>query len=127
DALGEKRPPWTHDALLPGGDLTGGSFARFLRNVERRFPWLPSHLRTRYCRAYGTRIERLIGGATSVAELGPEVLPHLHEREIEFLRREEWAMTAEDILWRRSKLGLHLPAHAAERLDRWLVPATAEA
>jgi glycerol-3-phosphate dehydrogenase len=119
-ALGQKLPPWTHEALLPGGDLTGGSFARFLRNVERRYPWLPEHLRTRYSRAYGTRIDHVIGRARSIADLGDEVVPQLHEREIEYLQREEWARTAEDILWRRSKLGLHVPAGAAAALTSWL-------
>ena len=119
-ALGLKLPPWTAKALLPGGDLTGGSFARFLRNVERRYPWLPEHLRNRYSRAYGTRIDHIIGNARSLADLGSEVVPHLHEREIEYLQREEWALMAEDILWRRSKLGLHLPASAADTLTSWL-------
>jgi glycerol-3-phosphate dehydrogenase len=111
---------WTRDALLPGGDLTGGSFARFLRYVERRYPWLPASLRKRYSRAYGTRISHVIGDASSVAGLGPEILPQLHEREIAYLQREEWALTAEDILWRRSKLGLHLPPSATQTLAQWL-------
>jgi len=120
NALGQKLPPWTQNALLPGGDLTGGSFARFLRNVERRYPWLPEHLRKRYSRAYGTRIDHVIGRAGAVADLGKEVVPQLHEREIEYLQREEWARTAEDILWRRSKLGLHLPPDAENTLTSWL-------
>jgi glycerol-3-phosphate dehydrogenase len=119
-ALGLHLKPWTEPALLPGGDLTGGSFARFLRYVERRYPWLPAHLRKRYSRAYGTRISHVIGNAACVANLGAEVLPHLHECEIEYLQREEWAVMAEDILWRRSKLGLHLPADAAHTLTQWL-------
>jgi len=119
-ALGQNLPPWTVKALLPGGDLTGGSFARFLRNVERRYPWLPEHLRNRYSRAYGTRIDHVIGPARSFGDLGEEVVPQLHEREIEYLQREEWALTAEDILWRRSKLGLHVPASAADTLAAWL-------
>jgi glycerol-3-phosphate dehydrogenase len=53
-------------------------------------------------------------------DLGTEVLPGLHAREIEYLRAEEWAVTAEDILFRRSKLGLHLPTDASARLDGWL-------
>ena len=119
-ALGKRTGPWTESALLPGGDLTGGSFARFLRYVERKYPWLPAPLRKRYSRAYGTRISHVIGDASSLAELGEEVLPHLHEREISYLQREEWALTAEDILWRRSKLGLHLAPDATQILDRWL-------
>ncbi len=119
-ALKWSAQPWTAKALLPGGDLPGGSLARFLRSVERRYPWLPAHLRTRYARSYGTRIDLVIGDARSLADLGAEVLPHLFEREIDYLCREEWAQTAADILWRRSKLGLHLPANAAATLDRWL-------
>jgi len=119
-ALGMNARAWTESAFLPGGDLPRGSLARFLRLVERRYPWLPEALRNRYSRAYGTRIERVIGKARSTAELGEEVLPGLHANEIDYLQRDEWARTAEDILWRRSKLGLHLPADAARRLDAWL-------
>jgi len=118
--LGCRRGPWTAEAKLPGGDLPGGSPARFLRSVERRWPWLPASLRTRYARSYGTRIERVIGDARRLQDLGEEVLPQLYAREIDYLRREEWAQTAEDILWRRSKLGLHLPPDAAQRLQRRL-------
>jgi glycerol-3-phosphate dehydrogenase len=124
-ALGCRAGPWTAKALLPGGNLPGGSPARFLRSLERRYPWLPANLRTRYSRSYGTRVERVIGAARGLAELGVEVLPQLYQREIEYLQREEWAQTAEDILWRRSKLGLHLPAGAAAALSRWLDEAQA--
>lgn len=119
-ALGDRAPPWTSTAFLPGGDLPAGSPARFLRSIERRYPWLPASLRTRYARSYGTRIDRVIGGAKSRNDLGAEILPQLHEREISYLRREEWAQTAQDILWRRTKLGLHLPASAAATLSAWL-------
>ena len=74
----------------------------------------------RWTRAYGTRLALLLGAATRVEALGEAVLPGLYAAEIEYLRREEWALTAEDILWRRSKLGLGLPADAAARLDDWL-------
>jgi len=127
--LGRRRAPWTKGAFLPGGDFTKiglragaqpAGFAAFLRTIERRYPWLPASLRTRLCRAYGTRIERVVGDSQSLDDLGEEVLPGLFAREIEYLITEEWARSAEDILWRRSKLGLHLPGNAAERLDRWL-------
>ena len=119
-ALGNRARPWTAKALLPGGDLPRGSLARFLRSVERSYPWLPANLRTRYSRSYGTRIDRVISNARTLRDLGEEVLPQLYEREIDYLRREEWARTAQDILWRRSKLGVHLPPDAAAKLDRWL-------
>jgi glycerol-3-phosphate dehydrogenase len=118
--LGNRAPRWTARAFLPGGGLPGGSFAAFLRLVERRHPWLPAELRRRFSRAYGTLIENVLGDARSLEDLGEEVLPGLYAREIAYLVRDEWARTAEDILWRRSKLGLHLPADAASRLDAWL-------
>ncbi len=118
--LGRRLPRWTASALLPGGDLPSGSFAVFLRTVERKFPWLPAGLRRRYARNYGTRIDRLLDGAASLADMGQEILPGLYEREVHYLQQEEWAHTAQDILWRRTKLGLHLPADASVRLDEWL-------
>ena len=84
-------------------------------------------LRRRYARAYGTRIDRVLGDACSLADLGQELLPQLYEREAEYLCREEWARTAADILWRRTKLGLRLAAADFERLDEWLENRTARA
>jgi glycerol-3-phosphate dehydrogenase len=112
--------PWTARATLPGGDLPEGSFAVFLRTLERRYPWLPQRLRLRCAHAYGTRIERLLGGATALAALGEELVPQLYEREVEYLCGEEYAVSAEDILWRRSKLGLHLRGADPAPLARWL-------
>jgi glycerol-3-phosphate dehydrogenase len=118
--LNHRARPWTQSAILPGGDLPGGSFAAFLRVVERRYAWLPANLRVRYARAYGTYIDRMLGSAASLAELGEEILPQLYEREVQYLCREEWARSAADILWRRTKLGLHTPSDVAQRLDDWL-------
>jgi glycerol-3-phosphate dehydrogenase len=118
--LGCRGAPWTHRALLPGGDLPEGSFAAFLRTVERRYAWLPSALRVRYARSYGTTIHRMLGSAAALADLGTEILPELYEREAEHLCREEWAQSATDILWRRTKLGLHAPPDSARRLEDWL-------
>ena len=118
--LGLRAAPWTGRALLPGGDLPQGSLAVFLSTLARHYPWLPAPLRWRYAHAYGTRIERVLGAATTPADLGQEVLPQLYERELEYLCREEFARTAEDILWRRSKLGLHLLRADLGPLERWL-------
>ena len=118
--LGRVGPAWTDRAVLPGGDLPQADFGRFVAETARTYPWLPESLRQRYARAYGTRIERLLGPARRLADLGEEVLPGLHVAEIDYLRREEWARNAEDILWRRSKLGLHVPRGSERRLDAWL-------
>ena len=92
----------------------------FLRTVERRYPWLPPRMRRRYAHAYGTRLERLLGTAGTLADLGSELLPQLYEREVEYLCREEFARTTQDILWRRTKLGLHLLNVDSGPLERWL-------
>ncbi len=119
-ALGVRARPWTAGAKLPGGDLPQGSLAVFLRTLERRYPWLPARMRRRYAHAYGTRLERLLGTAGTLADLGSELLPQLYEREVEYLCREEFARTTQDILWRRTKLGLHLLNVDSGPLERWL-------
>jgi glycerol-3-phosphate dehydrogenase len=118
--LGAKCGAWTAGVPLPGGDLPGADFDGFLAAAGERWPWLPAALRLRLARAYGSRMERVIGAAAGVADLGEEVLPGLHAAEIGYLVREEWARTPQDILWRRSKLGLHLGSDAAGILDAWL-------
>jgi glycerol-3-phosphate dehydrogenase len=100
--------------------MTGADFGAFRDELRKAYPRLPATLLDRLAAAYGTRVDRLLGVARSTRELGEEVLPGLHQREIEYLRSDEWAVTAEDILYRRSKLALHLPADAAARLDDWL-------
>jgi glycerol-3-phosphate dehydrogenase len=122
--LGCRARAWTAPALLPGGDLPQGSLAVFLRTLERRYPWLPAQLRRRYAHAYGTRIERLLGAAAATTDLGAELLPQLYEREVEYLCREEFARSTQDILWRRSKLGLHLLQADLSPLERWLAAST---
>jgi glycerol-3-phosphate dehydrogenase len=118
--LGLRNGTWTAKAPLPGGDIPHCDFEAWLQGAAARYPWLPAPLLRRYARAYGTRIDRLLKGASGVESLGEQVLPGLHRREIDYLRHEEWAVTAEDILWRRSKLGLHLPAGSEQKLDAWL-------
>jgi glycerol-3-phosphate dehydrogenase len=111
---------WTAHVPLPGGDLPKADFPEFLAACGRRHPWLPQPLCERYARAYGTRIERVLGEARRLADLGEEIVPGLYAAEVRHLCRDEWARTAEDILWRRTKLGLHLPADATAIVDRWL-------
>jgi glycerol-3-phosphate dehydrogenase len=125
--LGCTARAWTAGQPLPGGDMPRADFDAFVRDLTARYRDLPSNLLYRYARAYGTRVERILAGASSTADLGEEVLPGLYAREIDYLRREEFAMTAEDILYRRSKLALHVPADGAARLERWLQAHTAAA
>ena len=124
--LGSRALAWTSRALLPGGDLPHGAFTRFLRSLERRYPWLPAALRYRYARAYGTRVAAILEDARSLADLGEELLPQLHEREVDFLCRMELARTAEDILWRRTRLGLYVGREGIGRLEQWLARRSVE-
>jgi glycerol-3-phosphate dehydrogenase len=118
--LGTKARAWTAKAPLPGGDMPDADFDAYVAALAERHPKLPAGLRHRYARAYGTRAERILDGAKSASQLGEAVLPGLHEAELEYLCGTEFARTADDILWRRSKLGLHLPRDAGPRLDDWL-------
>lgn len=114
-------PAWTAQARLPGADWTEPDFGTFLARLALAHPGMPTAMLRRMAAAYGTRITRILGatGATP-GRLGDELLPGLHAAEVAYLCNEEWARTAEDILWRRSKLGLHLPADAAAQLAQWL-------
>ena len=113
-------PAWTADVALPGGDIPGGDFEAFAAGVTNRWPFLGDARARRLARAYGTRVERLLGEAT---DLGEEFGGGLTAAEVDYLVRHEWARTAEDILWRRSKLGLHVPPDTAARVDAYLAAA----
>jgi glycerol-3-phosphate dehydrogenase len=127
EALGSPARTWTEGVPLPGGDFADADFERFLGEFRRQAPWLPADLAHRYARAYGTRAARVIGAARSVTELGAEFAPGLYEAELRYLRDTEWATRAEDVLWRRSKLGLHIGGASLDdvsrRIDRWLASA----
>lgn len=117
-ALGIRTRPWTAFAPLPGGDIPDADFDLFLTEVGGRYPFIPPHMLRRLARAYGTRIAKLLGGATSLDDLGRN-LGGITEAELDYLRREEWARTAEDVLWRRSKLGLHLAEIDRRSVSDW--------
>lgn len=116
---GIKRP-WTASTPLPGGDLGGLDFAAYCTDLCRRYSELEPALLRGYARRYGSLTENLLGDAKRTADLGHSFGGQLYAREVDYLRREEWAQTAEDILWRRTKRGLHLPRGGAEELGTWL-------
>ena len=110
---------WTADAPLPGGDIPDADFARFLWDAGERHMWMPPEMLLRLGRAYGTRIDAVVGSATSTAGLGEHFGGDLYEAELEYLVAHEFAREADDVLWRRSKLGMHLSDEAAESVARW--------
>jgi glycerol-3-phosphate dehydrogenase len=113
-------PSWTASAALPGGDMASHRFEPFAAAFKNRHPWLPEDVAQRLCRLYGTMAERIVGNAVKLADMGIDFGGGLYEREVDWLVREEWANNADDILWRRSKLGLHVPAEGVVRLAEWL-------
>lgn len=127
--LGSTRRGWTASSPLPGGDLSATigpprrpdlDFARFVDAKSAELPWLPSPLLKRYARLYGSRIDRIIGEARGLDDLGGEIAPGLHEAELRYLMRDEWAHDAADVVWRRTKLGLRLSAVDLLRIDDWM-------
>ncbi len=126
--LGQKRMAWTQGAFLPGGDFSAwvpstgqpaDDFALLVASVERRYPWLSQALAHRLSRSYGTRVEALL--QVSAERMGAEVAPGLYEAELKYLQREEWACNADDVLWRRSKLGLHYNAQQRQQVADWML------
>ena len=104
-----KPPGWTARYPLPGGDFPTDGFAALCASIAGRFPFLPAATVRRLARAYGTRADTLLEGARGPGDLGRDFGAGLTERELRYLVRHEFARTAEDVLWRRSKLGLRLP------------------
>ena len=122
--LGEQRPAWTAPALLPGGDLSAWigaaqrpdtDIARFILELARRHPALPVALLARWARGYGGRVDQLLAGQP----LGAEVAPGLFEAELHYLHQQEWARSADDVLWRRTKLGLHYSPAQRQQVAHW--------
>ena len=101
-------PTWTAKAPLPGGDMPDGNFEVFAAALDRHFPAFDRRELRAMARRHGTLIEGLLGTARKPADLGRLLGGGLYEREVEYLRDREWARTADDILWRRTKAGLHM-------------------
>jgi glycerol-3-phosphate dehydrogenase len=108
---------WTGDAPLPGGDVPGDDIEAYISDFSARHAFLSPDVVRRLVRAYGTRAEQVIGAAKSLADLGRDFGAGLSEAEVRFLAEKEWARSADDVLWRRSKLGLHIPAEAEREIE----------
>lgn len=118
--LGFNSPAWTSPVHLPGGDIPNADFDKFVSLVHQRFHWLDEPILQDWARNYGTRIDHIVGECTDMASLGRHFGGPLYEAEVRYLIDHEWARTAEDILWRRSKKGLHCPANTDATLDSWI-------
>ena len=111
---------WTAGAVLPGGLFPVGGGGDLVRALAAAYPFLTPRHAERLVNAYGTRAQQILSGARHMADLGRLFGADLTEAEVAYLMAEEWAYTADDVLWRRSKLGLRLTPAEAAGLDRWM-------
>ena len=116
---------WTAGAVLPGGDIADGDPAAFEARLRRQYPFLAPSLARRLAGSYGTRTLWILDGIDSTAALGAPVVADLYPCELRYLVQHEFACTAEDVLWRRSHLGLIVPPEDVARLEAWLQSAGA--
>ena len=121
--IGAKGKPWTAKASLPGGDFAPTGFEAQVSRLKSAYPFLDLKLARRLIRLYGTRAERLLGLARSEADLGRRFGPDLYEAEVRYLMTQEWAMTADDVLWRRTKRGLKFSREEAAALQEFMLGA----
>ena len=118
--LGKRGKPWTANAPLPGGDFPATGFDAEVAKLKAAYPFLDARLARRLTRLYGTRARSLLGPAKSNADLGRNFGEDLFEAEVRYLAENEWAVTADDVLWRRTKRGLHLSREQAAVLDEFM-------
>ena len=120
DVLGKKGEPWTKKSTLPGGDFPTLGFDTEVRRLGKDYPGLPQTLLRRLMRLYGTKARVLLGTAQTVADLGQHFGWDLYAAEVDYLVAHEWARTAQDILWRRTKIGLKVGAEDVMALETYL-------
>ncbi|WP_166265708.1 glycerol-3-phosphate dehydrogenase [Marinobacter caseinilyticus] len=114
----EAGPEWTKHAPLPGGDFS--EQAALLDALKAEYRWLPDDLAKRYVRTYGTKSYDILIGRTSTESLGQHFGANLYECEVRYLVEHEWAISAEDIVWRRTKIGLRLKDADVKNLQAFL-------
>jgi glycerol-3-phosphate dehydrogenase len=114
------REGWTGKAALPGGDMDVSAIPALTAELMRDYPFLSESHANRLAHAYGTRASKILGTAKSMGDLGQSFGANLTEAEVKYLMAHEWARTAEDIVWRRSKLGLRLTPQEIAALDLWI-------
>lgn len=119
------RPPWTATSHLPGGDFAPDRLDAQVAQARARWSFLDAIQAERMVRAYGTRLERILGDAASPADLGPAFAGGLTGAEVRYLMRNEWAQSAEDVLWRRTKTGLRASARDADALAQFMASEAA--
>lgn len=120
ETLGRGGKAWTQDAPLPGAEAGAANFNTFLKTLRREYNWLPEPLAQRLARAYGSRTRDILRGCKRLSDMGAHLGEQVYEAEIRYLAAIEWARTLEDVIWRRSKLGLHVSAATQREIEKVL-------
>jgi glycerol-3-phosphate dehydrogenase len=113
-------PSWTADTALPGATIPRGDQTAFEQHLAQRYPWLPRPVLRKLAGRHGTLTYDVLGNAATVAELGQPFGAELYAREIDYLVEHEWAVSAADVLWRRTKTGLYMTSVQREAVGRYL-------
>ncbi len=117
-------PDWTATQPLPGGDFSGQDFRKFFNELKSKYGWMDDRLLFRYARQFGSRIKDVLKNAGSIEELGQYFGAGLYEREVTYLIEKEWAKSAEDVLWRRTRQGLWAESDTSEALQKFMSKQT---
>jgi glycerol-3-phosphate dehydrogenase len=123
--IGGKGSPWTQGATLPGGDFANNGYEALVAKYQRDYPFLPDGMAHRLVRLYGTRTADILVGASKLTDLGEDFGVGLTESEVDYLIRDEWVLCADDVLWRRTKLGLLMGAPAKDHLEKFIASSLA--
>jgi glycerol-3-phosphate dehydrogenase len=125
EAIGAKGQPWTAKSHLPGGDFATQGYEEEVVKLKARYPFLEERHARRLVRRYGTRSVMILDSAARMEDLGHHFGGDLYEAEVKYLVDREWAMSAEDVLWRRTKDGLRLSEKEKEYLEEYMaaIPA----
>ncbi len=117
---GARKDSWTANSYLPGGDFEVADYTKLVTELKTEFIFLEMSLAQRFIRSYGTNAWAILKGASNLKDMGQNFGGSLTEREVKYLIQHEWAESAEDVVWRRSKLGIRLSKQEILALDEWM-------
>ncbi len=124
--LKSDRPAWTAGVALPGGDFAVDGFAALVDELKTTHPFLSERWARRLVRAYGTDAAKMLDGVSDASGLGRDFGATLTEVEVRWLMAHEFARRGDDVVWRRSKLGLRMSAEEIAALDAWMLERQTE-
>ncbi len=117
EVFDELSEPWTENEPLPGGDLNTADYKTFFKTFRQEYNWLPEDTAKRYARNYGSRARGIVKSARNTGDLGVDCGDGVFEAELVYLIKCEWARSVEDVIWRRTKLGLHITDETRQNIE----------